>query len=161
MRLMHACYSFFIRQTGDWTLHPAYAYAHSQGLFAGISLEGSIIAVRNDVNAKFYGCPCNAQELLRQRGPKAAEPLYEALEKAMNVPIPEGSFRPTQFFSPEKGRVMNPCSSYPIDDYSNPQQPMNQPGSAPVNVAAMASPNGSSVGGLHYTYSEASSSQYR
>ena len=143
-------------------MHPAYAYAHSQGLFAGISLEGSIITVRNDVNAKFYACPCNAKELLRQRGPKAAEPLYEALDKAMSVPIPEGSFRPTQFFSPEKGPAMNPCSSYPIRDYSNPQQPMSHPGSGSGNASTMASPNGSSVlDGVQYTYSEASSSQYR
>ena len=88
-------------QTGDWTLHSAYAYAHSQGLFVGMSLEGSVITVRHDVNAKFYGQPCQPLDILRQApGPKAAEPLYRALQEAWQRPIPEGSFRPSQLFSP-------------------------------------------------------------
>ena len=90
-------------QTGDWTLHPAYAYAHSQGLFVGMSLEGSVIKVRNDVNAKFYGqTNVNALDLLRQPGPKAAEPLYHALDQAMQVPMPEKGFRPSQLLQPPK-----------------------------------------------------------
>ncbi|GKY90328.1 hypothetical protein MPSEU_000006800 [Mayamaea pseudoterrestris] len=152
--------------TGDWTLHPAYAYAHSQGLFAGISLEGSIVTVRNDVNAKFYACPCDAKELLRQRGPKAAEPLYEALENAMNVPIPEGAFRPTQFFSPEKG-PSNPCATpFAARDYSNPQHPPHYQqgggGSVPISYSPVNGLSSSNNGaGTNYAYSEASSSQYR
>ena len=33
-------------------LQPAYAYAHSQGMFVGISLEGSIVNARHEVNTK-------------------------------------------------------------------------------------------------------------
>ena len=42
---------------GGEFLAPAYSYAHSKGLFVGISLEGAIISTRHDVNAKFYGRP--------------------------------------------------------------------------------------------------------
>ena len=84
----------------SWTVHPAYSYAHSQGLFVGMSLEGSILTTRNDVNAKFYGRPnISPAEILNLPPPKAAQPLYQALAKAMNTTIPEGSyFRPSQLF---------------------------------------------------------------
>src|SRR5207244_5375205 len=32
-----------------------YTYSRSQGLFAGISLEGTVIGTRNDANAEYYG----------------------------------------------------------------------------------------------------------
>src|SRR5207244_13181657 len=32
-----------------------YTYSRSQGLFAGISLEGTVIGARNDANAAYYG----------------------------------------------------------------------------------------------------------
>ena len=32
-----------------------YTYSRSQGLFAGVSLEGTVIATRNDANAQYYG----------------------------------------------------------------------------------------------------------
>jgi lipid-binding SYLF domain-containing protein len=82
----------------DWAVHPAYSYAHSQGLFAGISLEGSILTVRQDVNAKFYGQHLTPEQVLSLPQPKAAEPLYMALERAMATEIPEGSFRPSTLF---------------------------------------------------------------
>eukprot|EP00980_Cylindrotheca_fusiformis_P011429 scaffold2649_cov137-Cylindrotheca_fusiformis.AAC.4 len=82
----------------DWAVHPAYAYAHSQGLFVGMSLEGSILTVRQDVNAKFYGYHATPEQVLSLPPPKAAEPLYMALERAMATQIPEGSFRPSTLF---------------------------------------------------------------
>lgn len=100
---------------GDWTLHPAYAYAHSQGLFVGMSLEGSVVTVRNDVNSKFYGRACEPTDLLQQSGPKAAEPLYQALDKAMRIEIPDGSFRPSYLWSPQVASLSTPR----VGDYSS------------------------------------------
>uniref|UniRef100_A0A7S3L598 PX domain-containing protein n=1 Tax=Amphora coffeiformis TaxID=265554 RepID=A0A7S3L598_9STRA len=72
-------------QTGDWTMHTAYAYAHSQGLFMGVSLEGSLWQVRGDVNAKFYGQRnIEATHLLHQPGPVGAQPLYDRLDLALS-----------------------------------------------------------------------------
>lgn len=77
---------------------PAYAWAHSKGLFAGISFEGSIITIRSDMNAKFYGRPIEAKELLFESSmnPKAAQPLYEALHEVLRREVPEKGFRPSQ-----------------------------------------------------------------
>jgi lipid-binding SYLF domain-containing protein len=89
----------------QWTLHPAYSYAHSQGLFMGVSLEGSILSVRHDVNAKFYGrAGLTGEQVLDLPPPKAAEPLYVSLAKALATEIPEEGFRPSQLFQ-EKGKA--------------------------------------------------------
>ncbi|KAI5778375.1 hypothetical protein EDC01DRAFT_341993 [Geopyxis carbonaria] len=41
-----------------------FSYSKTKGLFAGVSLEGSIIMERKDANAKFYGGPVTARQLL-------------------------------------------------------------------------------------------------
>mmetsp|Transcript_12884 Transcript_12884/g.17245 ORF Transcript_12884/g.17245 Transcript_12884/m.17245 type:complete len:705 (-) Transcript_12884:461-2575(-) len=91
-------------------LAPVYAYAHSKGLFMGISLEGSIISSRPDVNAKFYGRPMDASDLLFgniQNPPRAAQPLYDALEEAMKVNIPPDGFRPSRVFDGQQQQRMS------------------------------------------------------
>ena len=82
----------------DWAVHPAYSYAHSQGFFAGVSLEGSVLTSRHDVNSKFYGQKLTPNQILDLPPPKAAEPLYQVLNKAMATEIPDGAFRPSQLF---------------------------------------------------------------
>jgi lipid-binding SYLF domain-containing protein len=86
----------------EWTLHPAYSYAHSKGLFMGMSIEGAVLSTRNDVNAKFYGrSGLTGADLVldgHMPPPKAAEPLYMALERALATDIPEDRFRPSQLF---------------------------------------------------------------
>ncbi|KAG7348245.1 Las17-binding protein actin regulator [Nitzschia inconspicua] len=94
-----------------WTLHPAYSYAHSRGLFMGVSLEGSILSTRNDVNAKFYSrSGLSGEKILSLPPPKAAAPLYASLEQALATEIPEDGFRPSQLFH-DKGHVVNSPSS--------------------------------------------------
>jgi lipid-binding SYLF domain-containing protein len=63
----------------------AFSYAHSKGLFVGVSLESSIIASRPDVNRSFYGMDVAPSVLLSgdYPRPKAAEPLYKALSEVM------------------------------------------------------------------------------
>jgi lipid-binding SYLF domain-containing protein len=41
-----------------------YTYSRSKGLFAGISLEGAVIATQKDENAKYYGRPVTAADIL-------------------------------------------------------------------------------------------------
>mmetsp|Transcript_1929 Transcript_1929/g.2677 ORF Transcript_1929/g.2677 Transcript_1929/m.2677 type:complete len:509 (+) Transcript_1929:71-1597(+) len=79
---------------------PAYAYAHSHGLFVGISLEGSILKARHDVNTKFYGRSVEVQEILSyMNAPNAAKPLYDALKLAHEQDIPEEGLRPSTLFA--------------------------------------------------------------
>ena len=62
-------------------LAPIYSYSKSKGLFAGLSLEGSVIITRGDANAKFYNRKVTAKELLTGvvEQPAIAEALYRAL----------------------------------------------------------------------------------
>lgn len=91
-------------------LHRAHAYAHAQGLFVGLSLEGSWITVRDAVNAKFYGQSCHGGDLLHQAGPPAAEPLYRALERASQIQIAANAFRPSEILT-NRNRA-TPASSW-------------------------------------------------
>jgi SH3 domain-containing YSC84-like protein 1 len=65
----------------DMNIAPILSYSHSRGLFAGISLEGAVIASRPDVNRAFYGHDVTAKQLLSNEiaPPPAAKPLYDAL----------------------------------------------------------------------------------
>ena len=93
-------------------LHRAHAYAHAQGLFVGVSLEGSWITVRDAVNAKFYGQSCHGGDLLHQAGPPAAEPLYRALERASQIPIAANAFRPSEMLTNNNRNRSTPASSW-------------------------------------------------
>ncbi|CAI5717652.1 unnamed protein product [Hyaloperonospora brassicae] len=66
-------------------LNANYSYSHSKGLYAGISLQGAIVAARSDMNRKFYGRDLQPSELLSGyvEQPAAARPLYEAIDNAM------------------------------------------------------------------------------
>ncbi|KAK3825130.1 MAG: hypothetical protein J3Q66DRAFT_327008 [Benniella sp.] len=58
-----------------------YSYSKSKGLFAGVSIEGSIIVERKDVNEAFYRSPVTAADLLSGAipAPPQADILYRAL----------------------------------------------------------------------------------
>ena len=66
-------------------LNANYSYSQTKGLFAGISLRGSVITTRKEINEKFYGrndlSVASILSLDVER-PKAAAPLYEALANA-------------------------------------------------------------------------------
>ncbi|CDH48866.1 sh3 domain-containing protein [Lichtheimia corymbifera JMRC:FSU:9682] len=59
-----------------------YSYSKTRGLFAGISVEGSVILERSDANAKMYGRRVSTFELLNGTipPPPQADPLYKALQ---------------------------------------------------------------------------------
>ena len=58
-----------------------FAYSKTKGLFAGVSLEGSVIIERKDANEKMYGRKLTARELLGGNVPvpPQAEPLMRVL----------------------------------------------------------------------------------
>lgn len=58
-----------------------FSYSKTKGLFAGVSLEGSVIIERKDANAKLYGRQISARELLSgaERPPPQASPLLSIL----------------------------------------------------------------------------------
>jgi hypothetical protein len=58
-----------------------FAYSKTKGLFAGVSLEGSVLIERRDANEKMYGRKLTARELLGGNVPvpPQAEPLTRVL----------------------------------------------------------------------------------
>ncbi|CAL1712409.1 unnamed protein product [Somion occarium] len=82
--------------------HPApmFSYSKSKGLFAGLSLEGTVLIERKDANREFYGSPVPARDILSGRvpPPEVASKLYEVIEAAEGIDesgLPEAAYVPT------------------------------------------------------------------
>jgi SH3 domain-containing YSC84-like protein 1 len=60
-----------------------YTYSRTQGLFAGISLEGTVISTREDLNEAYYGQRVDARDILsgRVRPPADAQRLIGVLSR--------------------------------------------------------------------------------
>jgi SH3 domain-containing YSC84-like protein 1 len=60
-----------------------YTYSRSQGIFAGVSLEGTAIATRYEANEEYYGKPVYPADVLEGKmpPPPGAQKLLEALAK--------------------------------------------------------------------------------
>ncbi|KAJ9494881.1 hypothetical protein LTR99_006229 [Exophiala xenobiotica] len=58
-----------------------FSYSKTKGLFAGVSLEGSVLIERRDANEKMYGGRITAKQLLEGaiRPPPSADPLMRVL----------------------------------------------------------------------------------
>jgi SH3 domain-containing YSC84-like protein 1 len=46
-----------------------YTYSRTKGLFAGAAVEGAVIVTRKDANARYYGDPVPARDILSERVP--------------------------------------------------------------------------------------------
>lgn len=81
--------------------HPApmFSYSKSKGLFAGLSLEGTVLIERKDANREFYGSPVPARDILSGRvpPPEVASKLYEVIEAAEGIDesgLPDSAYVP-------------------------------------------------------------------
>ncbi|CAE6424900.1 unnamed protein product [Rhizoctonia solani] len=63
---------------------PMFSYSKSKGLFAGLSLEGTVLIERKDANRDFYGSDVPAKDILSGRvpPPEVAGKMYEVIEAA-------------------------------------------------------------------------------
>ena len=71
-------------RAGKGGVSAAFAYAHSRGLFVGVSIETGVVVGRPDVNAAFYGTSDQTvRDLLTGfvPPPKGAHALYKALKE--------------------------------------------------------------------------------
>ena len=81
--------------------HPApmFSYSKSKGLFAGLSLEGTVLIERKDANRDFYGSPVPARDILGGRvpPPEVASRMYEIIEAAEGLDetgVPQEAYVP-------------------------------------------------------------------
>ncbi|PVU97043.1 hypothetical protein BB561_000803 [Smittium simulii] len=60
-----------------------YSYSKTKGLFAGVSIEGTLILEREDSNQNFYKYTISSKELILGKvlKPQQAQKLYDAIEK--------------------------------------------------------------------------------
>ena len=67
-----------------------FSYSKTKGLFAGVSLEGSVLLERRDANEKLYNSRITARQLLEGgvRPPPAAEPLMRILNSKAFASVP-------------------------------------------------------------------------
>ncbi|EIW67594.1 hypothetical protein TREMEDRAFT_40282 [Tremella mesenterica DSM 1558] len=63
---------------------PMFSYSRSKGLFAGLSLDGTVLVERKDANREFYGTTISAGDILTGRvpPPEIASPMYDCIEAA-------------------------------------------------------------------------------
>jgi len=62
---------------------PVFAYSRSKGLFAGISLDGSVVTIDDDANNKVYGKAVSGQDLMLRNSVRmnaTVSPFAHALE---------------------------------------------------------------------------------
>lgn len=100
------------------------AFARSRGLYAGLSLDGSLITVKSEWNAAYYGQPIAAQQLVLQNqgnNPGAA-PLREMLGRFSGAVAPglPSNVAPT---------FITPSGPTPLDGTPSPRPPVS---SAPL-----------------------------
>ncbi|BGO95552.1 SH3 domain-containing protein [Rhodotorula toruloides] len=83
---------------------PMFTYSKSKGLYAGVSLEGTVLVERKDANQAFYGQAIPALELLSGKvpPPEAASALYETIEAAESI---DESGLPQQAYVVPEGTV--------------------------------------------------------
>ncbi|RSH81902.1 uncharacterized protein EHS24_008099 [Apiotrichum porosum] len=78
---------------------PIFSYSRSKGLFAGISLDGTVLVERFDANHSFYGSNVSTTDILTGRvpAPEIASPMYDVIEAAEGL---DDSGLPAQGYVP-------------------------------------------------------------
>jgi len=69
--------------TGIGLKSDMYAFARSQGLFVGVSLDGSVIAPRETYNQQIYGQGATPRSILVERAATSSSPSISSLIAAM------------------------------------------------------------------------------
>ncbi|KAF9976279.1 hypothetical protein BGZ73_008825 [Actinomortierella ambigua] len=129
-----------------------YSYSKSKGLFAGVSIEGSVIAERKDANETFYRQRVSASELLS--GAIPPPPQADILYRALNAKASGGMYHYREDSSSSSGspnlsrstsvamagRYANPGSNYHQQSPIGGEEPVPRYslGSTPASHAALA-----------------------
>jgi lipid-binding SYLF domain-containing protein len=106
-------------------------FTRSRGLYAGISLSGSVLTTKSEWNRAYYGREEAAQQIvisMDANNPGAA-PLREVL----------GKYGSNQTASAQPGPAPIPVSSAPVGSIQSASLPP-PPGSAPIRQQALPSP---------------------
>ncbi|AAW47052.2 conserved hypothetical protein [Cryptococcus deneoformans JEC21] len=94
---------------------PMFSYSRSKGLFAGLTLDGTILVERKDANRNFYGSSISSTDILAGRvpAPEIASQMYDIIEAAEGIDesgVPEGGYVPTA--TGEHAPIPSPSTGY-------------------------------------------------
>ena len=116
--------------SGMATVAAIYSYSKTRGLFAGISIEGTVFVERQDANEKFYGRRARAYELLGGTipPPAAGRPLYEALKFKEIV---SKEILPSSFYAQAPGSASRPPPPTPAAAAASSSSSSSSPSTNP------------------------------
>jgi lipid-binding SYLF domain-containing protein len=84
-----------------------FAYSRSKGLFAGISLDGSVISIDDDANRKVYGKDVTGEQILLGKGVRTnatVDTFMKTLEKVSPAHVHTTAVTPTKGRPTEESR---------------------------------------------------------
>ncbi|KAI9318679.1 hypothetical protein BX666DRAFT_2096634 [Dichotomocladium elegans] len=98
-----------------------FSYSKTRGLFAGVSVEGSVIIERFDANTKMYGRKVSTRELLTGGvpPPAQADPLYRALDSKFHGGRNGDSYNGIPGGTSGRFAFMNTTGAHNGNSYSN------------------------------------------
>ncbi len=104
------------------------AFSKTRGLFAGVSLQGSLMSVRSDWNQAYYGKPMGSREIVigMQGVNHGADPLREVLTRVAGAPAGQPMSQPAG--QPE------PLAPLPAKQGAVQQQNLPPPNAAPQTL---------------------------
>ena len=90
----------YLAASGSQNSEAYMSYSHSRGGYAGVTVDAAYVSVRKDVNEKFYGYKVGARDILGGRvdRPRAAEPLYAALDRFYATVFPQRQGHGDEFY---------------------------------------------------------------
>jgi lipid-binding SYLF domain-containing protein len=127
------------RQTSaatDVNLSEVYSYSRAKGLFAGIAIDGSAMAIDKKANAAFYGTPdIKTDDILASTAPPppAARRFIEILDN--------GSRRVSNATAPAEGSAPASTSAAQPSAPSAPKTPETPPAASETKTYPMEDPN--------------------
>jgi lipid-binding SYLF domain-containing protein len=117
------------------------AFARTRGLFAGVSLQGSVMSSDSEGDEVYYGQPVGPVDIVRAMrvSNPGADPLRAALMRAGDAPAYAAAPPPPPGYAPQPGGYGAPQSYEPPPTYAPPQG-YAAGGPAPVQSQALPPP---------------------
>ena len=105
------------------------AFSESRGLYGGVSIEGSVLGTRSDLNSAYYGHNVSARQVVMdmQASNPGADPLRAVLTRygtggAQQASVPPPAYQSQPAYQPQAPVSSGPASQVPVQ-----QQPLPPP----------------------------------
>jgi lipid-binding SYLF domain-containing protein len=108
-----------------------YSYSRSKGLFAGVSLAGSVLFIRDNANGRFYGKPgVIASDVINPSAPLAPPPAPELIQEVARITASPAAAGSVAAPAPPAAPPQAAPAAAPVDTQTFPMADPN-PGAEP------------------------------